>query len=218
MSIRELVSHAANSRGFYWWLVAALSVALPGAVTERVFAIMRWMAGHRFVACGLGEGRSRCVGRGRKSVSRSGHLRLRQLLDKGSRTRDPLRMQSLDGYRRRLLDRRAELLAEGDVAIEPSRKDETAVGSDDDDMALSEMNQVIASKRNQARTLELAKITVALKRLEEAPADFGLCAECGDPIGKRLEAHPYVEYCLECQSERDGARQKGPRRHAGDFR
>jgi DnaK suppressor protein len=127
-------------------------------------------------------------------------------------------MQSLDGYRRRLLDRRADLLAEGDVAIEPSRKDETAVGSDDDDMALSEMNQVIASKRNQARTLELAKITVALKRLEDAPADFGLCAECGDPIGKRLEAHPYVEYCLECQSERDGVRQKGPRRHAGDFR
>jgi DnaK suppressor protein len=127
-------------------------------------------------------------------------------------------MQSIDFYRRRLQDRRAELLAEGDVAIEPSRRDETAVGSDDDEMALTEMNQVIASKRNQARTVELAKIAVALKRLDEAPGDFGLCVECGESIGKRLEAHPYVEYCLDCQSERDGARQRGPRRHAGDFR
>jgi DnaK suppressor protein len=126
-------------------------------------------------------------------------------------------MQPLDFYRQRLLVMKAELLREGDVVIEPSRKDETAVGTDDDEQALNEMNQVIASKRNQARTVELAKITAALKRLNDAPDDFGLCAECGEDIGKRLEARPYVEYCLECQSERDGARPKGPRRHAGDF-
>jgi DnaK suppressor protein len=128
------------------------------------------------------------------------------------------RMRSLDFYRQRLLDLKAELLREGDVAIEPSRKDETAVGSDEDEQALVEMNQVIASKRNLARTLELAKINAALKRLENAPDDFGLCVECGEEIGKRLEARPYVEYCVECQAERDGARSKGPRRHAGDFR
>lgn len=128
------------------------------------------------------------------------------------------RMQPLDFYRQRLLTMRADLLSEGDVAIEPARKDETAVGGDEDEQALNEMNQVIASKRNHARTLELAKITAALKRLESAPNDFGLCVECGDEIGKRLDARPYVEYCLECQAEKDGARNKGPRRHAGDFR
>jgi DnaK suppressor protein len=128
------------------------------------------------------------------------------------------RMRPLDFYRQRLLEMKAELLREGDVAIEPARKDETAVGSDDDEQALNEMNQVIASKRNHARTLELAKINAALKRLEIAPNDFGLCIECGDEIGKRLDARPYVEYCLECQAEKDGARNKGPRRHAGDFR
>ncbi len=127
-------------------------------------------------------------------------------------------MQPLDFYRQRLLQMKADLLREGDVAIEPARKDETAVGGDEDEQALNEMNQVIASKRNHARTLELAKITAALKRLENAPDDFGLCAECGEEIGKRLEARPYVEYCLECQAEKDGVRSKGPRRHAGDFR
>ncbi len=128
------------------------------------------------------------------------------------------RMQPLDFYRQRLLQMKAELLREGDVAIEPARKDETAVGGDEDEQALTEMNQVIASKRNHARTLELAKISAALKRIEEKPDDFGLCVECGEEIGKRLEARPYVEYCLECQAEKDGARSKGPRRHAGDFR
>ncbi len=127
-------------------------------------------------------------------------------------------MQPLDFYRQRLLQMKAELLREGDVAIEPARKDETAVGGDEDEQALVEMNQVIASKRNHARTLELAKIGAALKRLESAPDDFGHCVECGEEIGKRLEARPYVEYCLECQAEKDGARSKGPRRHAGDFR
>ena len=128
------------------------------------------------------------------------------------------RMRPLEFYRERLLAMKAELLREGDVAIEPARKDETAVGGDEDEQALVEMNQVIASKRNHARTVEMAKITVALKRLETTPDEFGLCVECGEEIGKRLEARPYVEYCVECQSEKDGARAKGPRRHAGDFR
>ena len=127
-------------------------------------------------------------------------------------------MKSIEFYRQRLLDLKADLLREGNVAIEPSRKDETAVGSDEDEQALNEMNQVIASKRNHARTLDLAKINAALKRLEIAPDDFGSCVECGEEIGKRLEARPYVEYCLECQAEKDGVRSKGPRRYAGDFR
>jgi DnaK suppressor protein len=127
------------------------------------------------------------------------------------------RMQPLEFYRQRLLAMKADLLREGDVAIEPSRKDETAVGNDEDAQALNEMNQVIASKRNHARTLELAQISAALQRLKDAPNEFGLCLECGDEIGKRLEARPYVETCLECQAEKDKAKPKGPRRHAGDF-
>ena len=128
------------------------------------------------------------------------------------------RPATLERLRKRLLEMRAEILGEGDVAIEPARTDPTAVGGEDEAQALAEMNQVIASKRNRERTTALGRIQAALKRLDEAPDDFGLCAECGDPIGKRLEVMPYVELCVECQHARDGS-PKGPgRRHLRDFR
>jgi DnaK suppressor protein len=121
----------------------------------------------------------------------------------------------------KLLALKTEILDEGDVSIEPARKDSTEVGSDEDEQPLAEMNQVIASKRNRSRTDVLAKVVAALKRLEDSPEEFGLCGDCGDPIGRRLEAMPYVELCVECQSAADqegAALKSGRRRHAGDFR
>jgi DnaK suppressor protein len=128
------------------------------------------------------------------------------------------RPATLERLRKRLLELRTEILDDGDVPIEPARTDPTAVGGEDEAQALAEMNQVIASKRNRERTTALARVQAALKRLDEAPGDFGLCVECGDPIGKRLEVMPYVELCVECQHARDGS-PKGPgRRHLRDFR
>jgi len=128
------------------------------------------------------------------------------------------RSATLERLRNRLLELRTEILNEGDVAIEPSRTDPAAVGGEEESQALTEMNQVIASKRNRERTTALARVQTALKRLDEAPDDFGLCAECGDPIGKRLEVMPYVEYCVECQHARDGSPKGMGRRHLRDFR
>jgi DnaK suppressor protein len=118
----------------------------------------------------------------------------------------------------KLLALKAEILDEGDIAVEPARKDEARVGGDDDEAPLTEMNQVIASKRNRSRTEVMGRVLAALTRLEEAPDDFGLCTECGDPIGRRLEALPYVELCVQCQEERDGAKSVGRRRHLTDYR
>lgn len=125
---------------------------------------------------------------------------------------------SLRQYRERLLLLRSEILGQGDVAIEPSRTDPTAVGSDEDEQALAEMHQVIASRRNRVRTGDLGRIQAALKRLDEHPDGFGLCTECGEPIGKRLELLPFVELCVECQQAKDGAVKRGGRRHLRDFR
>jgi DnaK suppressor protein len=123
-----------------------------------------------------------------------------------------------DRWREKLLALKQEILNEGDVAIEPVRKDAAAVGGDEDEQPLAEMQQVIASKRNRARTEALGKIMAALKRLDEAPDDFGLCIECGDPIGKRLEAMPYVELCVECQAEKDAPLKGQRRRHLTDYK
>ncbi|MDX2022020.1 MAG: TraR/DksA C4-type zinc finger protein [Deltaproteobacteria bacterium] len=108
---------------------------------------------------------------------------------------------------------RDALLAEGDLPIEPAT-DKT----DDDEAPLAEMNQVIASKRNAERAATLKRIAAALTRLENDPDDFGNCVECGDPIGKRLLALPYVDLCLQCQEEQDGSPKAGRRRHLMDFR
>lgn len=56
----------------------------------------------------------------------------------------------------------------------------------------------------------LGQIDAALQRMEEGT--YGTCLRCGKPIGEeRLEAFPYVAYCIECQSivEREQALRAG---------
>jgi len=121
----------------------------------------------------------------------------------------------------KLLALKTAIMNEGDIELEPARKDAAAVGGDEDEQPLAEMNQIIASKRNRARTDVLARVLAALRRLDESPDEFGLCSECGESIGRRLEAMPYVELCVECQQERDGGPgtgASGRRRHLTDFR
>jgi DnaK suppressor protein len=129
-----------------------------------------------------------------------------------------MKASELVRWKKRLLGLRAEILAEGDVAIEPVRKDETRVGGDDDEQPLLEMTQVIASRRNRVRTDVLARVNRALARIENEPDLFGLCRECEEPIGKRLDAMPYVEFCAECQQAKDGSLRGGRRRHLLDFK
>jgi DnaK suppressor protein len=123
-----------------------------------------------------------------------------------------------DRHRKRLLELKAEILAGGDIDIEPGR-DATAVGSDEDAQPLAEMSQTIASSRNRNRSAVLARVVAALARLDGEPDAFGLCVECEEPIAtKRLDLMPYVELCVECQHAKDGAPRAGGRRHLRDFR
>lgn len=126
---------------------------------------------------------------------------------------------TLRRHRDKLLELKAEILAAGDIAPESAREDPTAVGNDEDAQPLAEMSQSIASSRNRNRSGVLSRVLAALARLEDEPDEFGLCAECGDPIAPgRLELMPYVELCVECQQAKDGPRQAGGRKHLRDFR
>jgi hypothetical protein len=71
-------------------------------------------------------------------------------------------MAARERHRQRLLDLKAEILAERDIDLEPGRQEATAVGSDEDAQPLTEMSQAIASSRNRNRSgvLALVKITV----------------------------------------------------------
>lgn len=118
--------------------------------------------------------------------------------------------------RRKLLELRDEIIREGDLTIAPVR-DANEAKVDEDAAPLTEMHQVIASKRNRARTDVLARVQAALRRIEEDPEMFGLCRNCEEPIGKRLELLPYVELCTECQQARDGSPRQGSRRNLRDL-
>jgi DnaK suppressor protein len=104
--------------------------------------------------------------------------------------------------------RRDKLVADGPQKIEPNRKDPTTVGvSDEDEQALSEMLQTLASTRNRDHARELANIDKALRKLRAEPDEFGVCEDCGDDIAEaRLEVMPWAGLCAECQAAADPKR------------
>lgn len=124
--------------------------------------------------------------------------------------------EALEALRQKLVERRDDLLAEGDMEFEPMKKD-PAAKVDEDEAPLTEMNQVIVSRRNKNRQLELQRIQGALQRIANDPDAFGECADCGEMIPiKRLEVMPWARYCVVCQEERSGVRDRR-RRHLADY-
>ena len=115
--------------------------------------------------------------------------------------------------------RRAELLAAGPAQIEPNRKDAATSGvSDEDEQALSEMLQTLASARNRDSGQIIASIDRALRKLELEPDDFGACEDCGEEIpARRLEVMPWAALCTECQSKVD-PRRNVARKKITDYR
>ena len=113
---------------------------------------------------------------------------------------------------------RAELLRTGPARIEPNRTDPTAAGvADEDAQALSEMLQVLASQRNRGQAALLGRIDRALRKLDDAPEDYGLCESCEEEIApRRLAIMPYAALCPECQARAE-PRRGAARRSVTDF-
>lgn len=125
--------------------------------------------------------------------------------------------EELKKLRQKLVERRAQLIAEGDLSFDPNRPD-AATALDEDAQPLNEMNQVITSRRNRLRAEEIQRIEAALARIDADPDEFGICQECEEEIGAgRLEIMPWAALCVSCQAGRQGNERGGRRRHAGDF-
>ena len=114
---------------------------------------------------------------------------------------------------------RAVTLEEGPAKIEPNRRDATTVGvADEDEQALSEMLQTLASQRNKQQAERVAQIDRAIRQIEHAPDDFGLCEECEEEIAeKRLGVMPFATLCAECQAKND-PRRGTARRSVTDYK
>jgi DnaK suppressor protein len=124
-----------------------------------------------------------------------------------------------EALRGRLERLRENLLATGPAKFEPTRKDAAQVGvPDEDEQALTEMLQILASSQNRKQSEELGLIDRALRKLSESPGDYGLCEECDEEIApRRLELMPYVTLCTECQAARD-PRRGSSRKSLTDYR
>jgi DnaK suppressor protein len=114
---------------------------------------------------------------------------------------------------------RDEIVAAGPARIEPNRKDPSTVGvADEDEQALSEMLQTLASQRNRQSASRLSQIDRALRKLHETPDEYGLCEDCEEEIAeKRLQLVPDATLCAECQAKLDPKR-GGSRKGLTDFR
>ncbi len=114
---------------------------------------------------------------------------------------------------------RSRLLQAGPARIEPNRQDVATTGvSDEDAQALSEMLQVLASQRNRGQADLLGRVDRALRKLQSAPDEYGLCEECDEEIApKRLSLMPHVALCAGCQA-RSEPKRGASRRNIRDFR
>lgn len=118
----------------------------------------------------------------------------------------------------RLLALREEIRGAGNIEIGAAELD--PVRKPDEDAAPhEEMDQVIASNRNRARTEELREIEAALERLADDPDGYGRCETCDEDIpAKRLELRPWVRLCIDCQDAEERERIPGSRKHITDYR
>ena len=111
------------------------------------------------------------------------------------------------------------LVDEGNLSLESTSRIGGDGKVDEDAAPLSEMNQVIASKRNLERTRRLEAIADALDLIGEDPEEYGLCEDCSEPIKRRrLELMPWVTLCIRCAEQRERANDLGRRRHLTDYK
>ena len=104
----------------------------------------------------------------------------------------------LDHLRRKLLDRRAEIAREDELAAAaraPVELDQDSVGR------LSRMDalqiQAMALAHQRRRQSERAMIDAALRRIDEG--EYGYCITCGEEIAEaRLANMPTVTACIAC--------------------
>ena len=101
-------------------------------------------------------------------------------------------------YRQLLLREKSELLAEiGAEFLPPGERGRIA----EDDRAPVAHDEFISLEIQRRGCWTLRQIDAALDRL--ATGDFGVCADCGEPISpRRLDAIPWAAYCIQCQEHR----------------
>ncbi len=100
-----------------------------------------------------------------------------------------------EGYRRQLLDKRADVMAALGIKFDTlARMGRVA----EEDQAQITHDEFVSLHLNSMDYLQLRLVDEALDRLDSG--DYGTCLACEEPIpSKRLRALPWARYCVPCQ-------------------
>jgi DnaK suppressor protein len=109
-------------------------------------------------------------------------------------------------YRRRLLDKRSELLSELRSHCEDLIQPRHIAH---EDRARILYDEFVTSRINHLGYVQLRMIDNALDRLDSG--EYGVCQNCAEPIAlKRLMAVPWAAYCIDCQDRRSAGPEEVP--------
>jgi DnaK suppressor protein len=105
------------------------------------------------------------------------------------------------GYRRLLVKKQAELLAE--LRSRREDIDELREAVPEQDRPLMAQERSIAQELSTIELSELSCVNAALERLRTGT--YGICERCGSSIpAARLKAIPWAEHCRKCESRSPG--------------
>ncbi len=111
-----------------------------------------------------------------------------------------LSKKETEGYRKKLLERKAAIGHKLSEVYNESKEMETNIAQDLVDKAETSYTKEFLLSLSDTEREQLILIDEALKRIERG--EFGVCQQCQKEIGKkRLEALPWTPYCIDCQEK-----------------
>jgi DnaK suppressor protein len=113
--------------------------------------------------------------------------------------------KSIERFRKTLQARHRELRRSLAQTRRESLTAQNDYGKDEGDRANTSLaKEIDLGQKSRERAL-LSAVDAALKRISEG--GFGQCLNCEQEINsKRLEAIPWVRYCITCQELMDGTK------------
>lgn len=99
-----------------------------------------------------------------------------------------------------LLKEREEIVGEVKQIYESSKEMGQNGTQDIGDEAANTYSKQILLSLNENERMRLQEVDESLDRI--ANGTYGICEECGGPIGlKRLEVRPVAKYCVPCKTQ-----------------
>ena len=110
--------------------------------------------------------------------------------------------KTIERLRKILLKEREEIIGDVKQISESSQEVGQDGIQDIGDEAANVYNKQILLTLNENERMRLREVDEALDRIKSKT--YGVCEECGEPIGlRRLEVKPVAKYCVPCKTKQE---------------